>query len=106
MMKAILVATALLWGGAAIAQQTPPDMPDATMAPIPSDSAPPDGSVPESMPATPAAPANDAMPPPSDPDAVAPATDETASSAPATEAKDYPRCSRKVRDNCVNPGGR
>lgn len=116
-MKAFVIAAALAWSGTAIAQVSPPvDTPEATpdqAAPpdmsMPPDmttlGAPPDSTMPPSDPAAPMPAPTDTMPPPANPDAMPMGTtDEMATPAPST--KDYPKCTRKLRDNCINPGGR
>lgn len=122
-MKALVLAAALLWGGAAVAQDVPPaDAPDATMAPMPDqpgqvpqqtmpDTAPPDGMTPpaptdNSMPTDNTMPADNSMPPPANPSAAPMGESDTTAMTPSPSTKDYPKCSRKVRDNCINPGGR
>lgn len=116
-MKAFVIAAALAWSGAAIAQVSPPvDSPEATpdqamppdmsMPPdMPAPDASPDQTMPPSDPAAPMPAPQDTMPPPANPDAMPMGTtDEMATPAPSN--KDYPKCTRKLRDNCINPGGR
>lgn len=101
-MKALFLATALMMGGAAIAQ-------DTTMPPA----APATGA----MPATPAAPADAAMPPADASTAMPPATTATDPSAsgamssstgmsatPSAGSDNYPVCSKTVTDRCVQKG--
>ncbi|TVV73229.1 hypothetical protein [Sphingomonas solaris] len=110
-MKALLIATSLLFGTAAMAQDAPP--PGAAGQPMQSDTmpAPADPAMAPPPPAGAPGPGGD-MAAPAPADAPAPGMAPPAANAPppmamqsgASDPASYPPCSRTVTDKCVNRG--
>ena len=111
-MKLMLIA-ALAFAAPAVAQETPAPADSAMPAPAADPAQAQPADAPADAPADPAAttamPAADAAAP-----AAAPAASPTpnmvmgplaSDPAPAPKAS-YPRCSKTVKDSCINPGGK
>ena len=110
-MKAFLIATSLMFGTAAMAQDAGSQLPSANQPagssatspmPDPNMSAPADSTT-QTDPATPA-PADSTM---TQPGATPPAASAPMATTPApmaSEPSSYPPCSRTLQDKCTNRG--
>jgi hypothetical protein len=110
-MKPFIMIAAMLLAAPAFAQNAAPPT-DPTMSreqgAMPGDTTAPPGAMPtdpgaNASPGTETAPAS--QPADQGAAAVPPAISE-ASGNPPSAPKDYPTCSRKIKDSCKNPGGK